>query len=59
MAYLGRLRAERAAALLIETDLPVAAIGRRVSWPDPNCTSRRFRHHYGMSPAHYRERLRA
>ncbi|AZM49595.1 AraC family transcriptional regulator [Streptomyces sp. WAC 06738] len=59
MAYLGRLRAERAAALLIETDLPVAAIGRRVGWPDPNYTSRRFRHHYGLSPAQYRERFRA
>lgn len=59
MAYLGRLRAERAAGLLIETDLPVAAIGRRVGWPDPNYASRRFRQHYGMSPARYRERFRA
>ena len=58
MAYLGRLRAERAAALLVETDLPVAAIGRRVGWPDPNYASRRFRHHYGLSPAQYRERFR-
>jgi AraC family L-rhamnose operon transcriptional activator RhaR len=59
MAYLGRLRAERAAALLIETDLPVAAIGRRVGWPDPSYASRRFRHHYGLSPARYRARFRA
>lgn len=59
MAYLGRLRAERAAGLLIETDLPVAAIGRKVGWPDPNYASRRFRHHYGLSPARYRERFRA
>ncbi|MDT0318958.1 helix-turn-helix transcriptional regulator [Streptomyces millisiae] len=59
MAYLGRLRAERAAALLIETDLPVAAVGRRVGWPDPNYASRRFRRHFGLSPARYRERFRA
>jgi AraC family L-rhamnose operon transcriptional activator RhaR len=59
MAYLGRLRAERAAALLIETELPVAAIGRRVGWPDPNYASRRFRQHFGLSPARYRERFRA
>jgi AraC family L-rhamnose operon transcriptional activator RhaR len=59
MAYLGRLRAERAAALLMETDLKIAAIGRRVGWPDANYTSRRFRHYYGVSPAQYRERFRA
>jgi AraC family L-rhamnose operon transcriptional activator RhaR len=55
IAYLGRLRAERAAALLIETDLPVAAIGRLVGWPDPNYTSRRFRQYFGHSPAVYRQ----
>jgi AraC family transcriptional regulator, L-rhamnose operon transcriptional activator RhaR len=54
IAYLSRLRAERAAALLIETDLPVAAIGRLVGWPDPNYASRRFRQHFGHSPAAYR-----
>lgn len=58
IAYLGRLRAERAAALLIETDLPVAAIGRLVGWPDPNYASRRFRQHFGHSPAAYRRRFR-
>ncbi|GAA4715198.1 helix-turn-helix transcriptional regulator [Phytohabitans rumicis] len=54
IAYLGRLRAERAAALLIETDLPVATIGRMVGWPDPNYASRRFRQYFGHSPATYR-----
>lgn len=54
IAYLGRLRAERAAALLIETALPVAAIGRLVGWPDPNYASRRFRQYFGHSPAAYR-----
>jgi AraC family L-rhamnose operon transcriptional activator RhaR len=54
VAYLGRLRAERAAALLIETDLPVATIGRTVGWTDPNYASRRFRQYFGHSPAEYR-----
>ncbi|MEV6106327.1 AraC family transcriptional regulator [Streptomyces sp. NPDC051940] len=58
MAYLNRVRAERAAALLIETELPVAAIGRRVGWPDPNYAGRRFRAHFAYSPARYRARFR-
>lgn len=57
MTYLGRLRAERAAALLIETDLPVAAVGRLVGWNDPNYASRRFRHFFAFSPAAYRTRF--
>ncbi|MFD1544180.1 helix-turn-helix transcriptional regulator [Nonomuraea guangzhouensis] len=59
MAYLNRLRAERAAALLIETDLPVAAIGRQVGWSDPNYASRRFRQSFAMSPSDYRARFSA
>ncbi|MFG1997901.1 AraC family transcriptional regulator [Spirillospora sp. NPDC048911] len=58
MTYLGRLRAERAAALLIETDLSVAAVGRLVGWTDPNYASRRFRHFFTLSPAVYRTRYR-
>jgi AraC family L-rhamnose operon transcriptional activator RhaR len=58
MSYLGRLRAERAAALLIETELPIAAIGRRVGWPDPNYAGRRFKQFLGLSPARYRARFR-
>jgi AraC family L-rhamnose operon transcriptional activator RhaR len=58
MSYLGRLRAEHAAALLIETDLPIAAIGRLVGWHDPNYASRRFRHFFDHSPAAYRTRFR-
>lgn len=58
MSFLGRMRAERAAALLIETDLPVAAVGRLVGWHDPNYASRRFRHFFALSPATYRSRFR-
>jgi AraC family L-rhamnose operon transcriptional activator RhaR len=55
MAYLNRLRAERAAALLIETRLPVAAVGRQVGWSDPNYAARRFRQFFAMSPSAYRD----
>jgi AraC-like DNA-binding protein len=52
--WLTRARAEQAAALLIQTDLPVAAIGRRVGWPDPSYASRRFGQVYATTPTAYR-----
>jgi AraC-like DNA-binding protein/quercetin dioxygenase-like cupin family protein len=52
--WLTRVRAEQAAALLIQTDLPVAAIGRRVGWPDPSYASRRFGQAYATTPTAYR-----
>lgn len=58
MAYLNRLRAERAGALLIETDLPVASIGALVGWGDPSYASRRFRACFALSPAQYRAAFR-
>lgn len=58
MAYLNRLRAERAASLLIETDLPVSVIGAIVGWPDPSYASRRFRSCFALSPAQYRAAFR-
>ena len=58
MAYLHRIRAERAAGLLIETDLPVAEIGALVGWHDPSHASRRFRACFGVSPQRYRSTFR-
>ncbi|TCO47163.1 AraC-like protein [Kribbella antiqua] len=58
MAYLNRLRAERAAGLLIETELPIAAIGALVGWHDPSHATRRFRTTFGLSPTHYRATFR-
>lgn len=58
MAYVNRLRAERAAALLLESDRSVSSIGQSVGWPDPNYASRRFRAAFGLGPAEYRRTLR-
>ncbi|MEV0802881.1 AraC family transcriptional regulator [Kribbella sp. NPDC050281] len=58
MAYLNRLRAERAAGLLIETDLPVSTVGAMVGWHDPSHASRRFRACFGLSPSRYRAAFR-
>jgi AraC-like DNA-binding protein len=58
MAYLNRVRAERAAGLLIETELPVATIGATVGWHDPSHATRRFRSAFGLSPSQYRAAFR-
>jgi AraC family transcriptional regulator, L-rhamnose operon transcriptional activator RhaR len=57
MAYLARLRAETAAALLLHSDQPVTCIGRSVGWPDQNYFARRFKAHYGLSATTYRARF--
>jgi AraC family transcriptional regulator, L-rhamnose operon transcriptional activator RhaR len=57
MAYLARLRAEHAAALLLHTDQPISCIGRAVGWPDQNYFARRFKAHFGLSATSYRERF--
>lgn len=59
MAYLNRLRAERAAVLLATTEEPIGAVGAAVGWPDPSQFSRRFRQHLDTSPRAYRDQSRA
>jgi AraC family L-rhamnose operon transcriptional activator RhaR len=54
MAYLARCRAERAAALLLRSDMPVNDVALQVGWPDPNYFARRFKAHFGLSASQYR-----
>lgn len=58
MAYLARVRAEAAAALLLETERSVTEIALAVGWRDANYFARRFRSHFGLSPTVYRSRRR-
>ncbi len=57
LAYLARHRAERAAALLLKTDLSVAKIGEQVGWNDASYFSQRFKTHFGLNPREYRARF--
>ena len=52
--WLARVRAEQFAVQLVASDEPIATIGHRVGWPDPNYASRRFRQLHGCSPTEFR-----
>ena len=54
---LARQRAERAASLLLRTDLSIGEIARAVGWPDPNYFARRFRRHFQLSASQYRQQF--
>lgn len=57
MAYLARRRAEKAAVLLLTTELPIAEVARMVGWRDPNYFARRFRAAFGVTASAYRRQL--
>lgn len=52
--YLIRLRLDRAAALLRETDWRITDVAQEVGFEDSNYFARSFRQHYGTSPSEYR-----
>jgi AraC family L-rhamnose operon transcriptional activator RhaR len=58
MAYLARVRAEAAAALLLQTDNSMTEIAAAVGWRDANYFARRFHSHFGVAPSAYRSRQR-
>jgi len=59
LGFLARVRAERAASLLVNSALPVARIGASVGWDDPTYFARRFRSLVGLTPTEYRRRNRS
>lgn len=54
--YLISLRIQRAAQLLLESELTVTQILRRVGFHSPSHFTTTFRRHMGMSPTDYRRR---
>ncbi|MFJ5547981.1 helix-turn-helix domain-containing protein [Streptomyces sp. NPDC093225] len=56
--YLLGIRLARAKELLVRTDLPVAAVARRVGYEDPSYFSRLFSRRVGLPPARFREQRR-
>lgn len=58
MAYLSRLRAERAAVLLATTRESIASIATAVGWDSPKHFCRRFRQHHGENASGFRARNR-
>jgi AraC-like DNA-binding protein len=57
MAYLRRVRIERARGLLLRTELNIEEVGRTVGLPDPAHFSRLFRALQGQSPRAFRKHL--
>lgn len=57
MQFLAKLRAERAAMLLLRTHRDVSVIGQQVGWNDANYFARRFKAHLGMSATRYRHQF--
>ena len=57
MQFLAKLRAERAAVLLLRTARDIGVIGEQVGWGDPNYFARRFKAHFGLSATKYRDKF--
>lgn len=55
MAYLNRLRLERAAGLLLQTQQSIGHIAMQVGMLDANYFTRRFHQHFGMTPSQMRQ----
>ncbi|WP_294143544.1 helix-turn-helix transcriptional regulator [uncultured Clostridium sp.] len=56
--YLRRLRMERAAELLIHTEIPVSGIASQVGYANRSKFASVFKQHHGISPMEYRRKCR-
>jgi len=56
MNYLTRCRSEKAAALLLSSDLPISDIALAVGLPDASHFARKFKAYFSMTAREYRER---
>jgi len=56
--WIGERRMQEARRLLTETELPVAAVSRRVGYPDVSYFIRRFRREHGTTPLPWRKASR-
>lgn len=52
--YITRLKLNRAASLLLTSNLPVKQVAAMVGFEDPYHFSRNFKKFHGLSPSHYR-----
>jgi transcriptional regulator GlxA family with amidase domain len=57
-SYLNRLRVDKAAEMLIETDLPLSGIAGSCGFEDQSWFSKIFKIYNGMSPGKYRDQTR-
>lgn len=53
--YLGQVRADRAAELLMQTDATLQEIAERVGYPDAHSLSRSFKKYKGLSPVRFKK----
>ncbi len=56
--YLMDLKLEKAASMLIETDVPVSLIAETLGFDDPHAFSRQFKRHKGISPMECRKQAK-
>ncbi|TDE67717.1 AraC family transcriptional regulator [Streptococcus sp. KCJ4932] len=56
--YLGQIRMEKSADLLINTTFHISEVANAVGFPDALAFSKAFKKHFGQSPSNYRKALK-
>ncbi len=56
--YLGQIRMEKSADLLISTTFHISDVANAVGFPDALAFSKAFKKHFGQSPSNYRKTLK-